>query len=156
MGGDDGSNMRSVKTDANGILKIRDEYPNNYQAIAPTLGTGSAAGVSVDIYRQLGNSFTIHPYGKSAIYINRVGATGSFMLYVMGSEDNINFYPVGSTSTWDGSAQDTLKTTVETQTLIIPLPQDVYFGRYCALWATETVDMVADSTMTIAHWGRLD
>lgn len=188
MGGTDGTTNRVVKLDPNGILRITEEYPAEYQTQTVPLWGDTAGLVINHAIRNLGISWTDYPFSRRCVQVTIHASTPAVNTYLLlyGSDDNALFYPVidkrnryglnrqavlgigtaanFATAWLDGAAaaRDTsdvgyvgwvidsamLSTATQT-TLRFNIPDDVYIGRYGALYIR------SDSTAASAH-GEVD
>lgn len=182
----DGTHLNIWKGDSNGIGRVTEEYPITSQFASTAVASTQPVYWCMfsTTLQPFGTAWTAYPYGQKTLYLTKTvtGASTatSVALYVFGSEDGANFYPVqvpkGLTTTanqgnWLSQFSDTAN--IDTLKIILPkrgrapssgagntittysytFPDWMYLGRYVQLYAT-TIDTVASSAVTLsARWG---
>lgn len=207
MGGSDGTSNRVVKLDPNGILRVTEEYPGEYQTQAQNVHSDSSIQVHHAL-RAFNTSWTDYPFARRCLEvgIKEPTATPQVMyLLLYGSNDNVNFYPVVAKSrrwglnsrvatmssagavayfgaaTVSGDSVTTsvpyvgaaradtadagyvgwlltpqMRTAGATTTILINVPDDVYVGRYGALYARTDSTTNAHARITsVTFYGRM-
>lgn len=166
INGWDGTAHRALKSDPSGILRTTEEYP--FQLQNEVFVAASAVAVTTGL-KQIGNGWSVSPFGDRVVRIRRVAtggnAVGSIHLHLFGSDDNVNFYPLGSAAAWrtgvlaDSAFVDTLTAMVPqgnaTLEMKLTLPSDiVYPGRYLAVWAQRDSVSGSAQALTVIFEGR--
>lgn len=157
------------KSDPNGILRTTEEYPPQLQ-----VETQANAAIAVTTgLKQIGDGWSCAPFKERVLRIRRAstGGTGaSFIhLYLFGSHDDVNYYPVSPVTAWkidlapgDTTAVDTLglsipagRNTSGVYEFKVTLPsQDFYPGAYMAIWARRDSSASSAATLTLTYEGR--
>lgn len=166
MGGTDGSTNRVARLDPNGILKVTEEYPAQYQTDRTTLCVSEAVTRGLKFL----GFWYCGPFAQRSLVVTRTGsgtAVDRLYLYLYGSDDNITYYPVMQDPAWsnDGVANapadtalcDTMRVTVPARmtTAKFTFPQHIYPGRYLAIYAVRESTSGTGQTVTITAEGRM-
>lgn len=167
----DGARWRSWKGTSEGVGVVKIDNLPNWQPSYSTMAT--VIGIHTGL-KQIGNSVTAYPYGMGSLEITRAATGGvgvdRLFLYIYGSENDTDFYPVlqlgdvtqsatTGKSLWAGdtTAVDTLMLEVPTKgpglTWVVPLPKQ-YFGKYLAVWARRDSTLTSAQTLTVKFRGR--
>ena len=164
-----GSTHKVLRSDASGILRVTEEYPYQLQTEVYVAGTNIPVHQGL---KQLGNGWAVHPNGDRVVKLRRTttGGTGSGVvrLFLYGSDDNVNFYPLMPASVWSAANAIGDSTRTDTLSCLIPsagtagvaefkitLPSsDVYPGRYLSLWGWRDSSASSVTTLSITFEGR--
>ena len=160
-----------TKVDASGIPRFTEEYPYQLQTEVYVAGTNIPVHQGL---KQLGNVWAVHPNGDRVVKLRRTttggAGAGVVRLFLFGSDDGVNSYPLMPASVWsaanaigDSTRTDTLSclipATSPTSTGVyefkITLPSaDVYPGRYLSLWGWRDSTNGSATTLSITFEGR--
>lgn len=155
LGAGDGTVNRELRTDPAGILRTTEEYPVQYQTFSLNVANTVVCTTTV---QQIGNSWEAHPWGRQVIKIEHADGNGECLVYLYGSDDDVNFDAVSPTwdENFDGiSAPDTLKYYLrDNDVLRIPLEPGMYLGRYGAIYGIKNGTSTNQLTITVE--GRMD
>ena len=156
-----GSTFKVLRSDASGILRTTEEYPEQLQNDR-FVASDTTNTVINGVLRPLGLGWSVSPFGSRTVLLTRVqkGTANTLKLYLFGSDDNVNYFPILSQDVWsytnnDSTKIDTLMATIPTQfsgsnsvrQFKIVLPEAVYPGRYLQIWATRTDSAYASNAM---------
>lgn len=152
--------------DASKVLRTTEEYPYQLQNdMYPAADTTTV--VFNGVIRPVGLAWSVSPFGARNVLVtlSRNGVATRLKLYLYGSDDGTTFFPVmAQTGVWtitdsDSNKADTLQAVIGTQQFPganggsntvrqfkLPLPEDVYYGRYVQIWAARF-----DSAFTAAQ-----
>ena len=155
-----GSTHKVLRSDADGILRVTEEYPWHLQNDAfPAADTTNM--VIANVLRPLGLGWSVSPFGSRSVLVTRVNSkeTRTLKMFLFGSDDNVNYYPILSDAAWsytnnDSAKIDTLGVTIPptfqaantVKQFKISLPENIYPGRYLQIWA-----QTHDSTVATAY-----
>lgn len=165
----DGSSHRVLRSDASGILRMTEEYPAQLQNERFLACDTTLTRVINGVLRPVGLAWSVSPFGSRSVLVTRVqkGTPNTLKLYLFGSDDNVNFYPLISQAAWttasapaghgDSTKVDTIGVTIPTlfagpntvRQFKIALPEAEYAGRYLQIWATRTDSAYASNSMPI-------
>ncbi len=165
-----GSTHKVLRSDADGILRVTEEYPWQLQNDAfPAADTTNM--VIATVLRPLGLGWSVSPFGSRSVSVTRVnaGAPRTVKLYLFGSDDNVNYFPIISQNAWSYANNDTAK--FDTLMVTIPptwqlsstvkqfklaLPEIEYPGRYLQIWAAsfDSVSVGSYCKMSLTYEGR--
>lgn len=160
----DGSTHHVLRSDASGILRTTEEYPYQLQNDRFIACDTTLTKVNYRVIRPLGLGWSVSPFGSRTVLVTKVqkGTPNALKLYLFGSDDNVNYYPIIAPGAW--SYVDTDSAKIDTLTLTIPasfqsantvrqfklpLPEDAYAGRYVQIWAQRTDSLYASNAMHI-------
>lgn len=165
IGGSDGTSWRVLKTDPSGVLRATEEYPREYQTTNTTIASGSPIHTG---YAQVGVSAMFYPWLIASLRVqlaqsNAGGSADTTHLYLMGSDDNVTYFPLVKTGA--NSKQVVTQDTVRfdfpgaantTRNWIIRLDDIPYPGRYLGVFAKadSTAASARTITATISLYGR--
>lgn len=169
VSGWDGTSHRVLRTDASGVLRIAEDYP--YQLQNDRFPAADTSNTVINgVLRPIGLGWSVSPFGARTVTVTRVqkGTANTLKLYLFGSDDNVNYYPIISSQAFvpfanagvavaDTIRVDTLMCTIPTQfsgsnsvrQFKIVLPEEVYPGRYLQIWATRTDSAYASNAMHV-------
>jgi hypothetical protein len=162
MGGDDGATMRSLKTRPDGTLIVTEDAPIPYQTETEVMATNVNVFTGI---RAIGNGATVYPFQKSTLLVTRTATGGASVdklyLYLFGSDNNVDFYPVLDAfkfAAFDSTAYDSLKFEVPSLfgTFKVDVPQEIYVGRYLAVYAKRDSGASTVQTLTLTLEKRMD
>ena len=166
MGGTDSTSNRVVKLDPNGILRTTEEYPYQYQTDRTSICTGDSVYLGLMYH----GSWYVAPFGMRSIIVNRTFKAGGtacdpVRVYIFGSDDAANFYPVMfappsiayTGDNRDTAYYDTLKFFVGSQknNLKFTLPSNVYTGRYVGIYTRRDSTGVSSVSISVIGEGRM-
>jgi hypothetical protein len=168
MGGTDGTTNRVIKLDSNGILRTTEEYPYQYQTETAVI----CGAKPVTRGLKFMGFWYCAPFGQRTLTVTRTipAATTNVdcvELYLFGGDDNLTFYPVIQSAAWsDGTTAgaadsllvDTLRVSLPSRatTVKLTLPDDVYVGRYLAIYAIRDSSAVLSAqNIAITAEGRM-
>lgn len=148
--------------DASGIIRSTEEYP--YQLQNDRFPAADTTNTVINgVLRPLGLGWSVSPFGARTVTVTRVqkGTPNTLRLYLFGSDDNVNYFPIIADNAWvaggDSTKIDTLECRIPTlfagpntvRQFKITLPETIYPGRYVQIWAMRTDSVFASNAMHV-------
>jgi hypothetical protein len=158
--------------DAEGNAFMRDANPSTEQPQLQIMATNFR--VMAGLVRMIGTSTSVSPYGYRALRIRRVTTGASSVpvvnLYLYGSHDDVTFFPLITKEMWVGGPNgtgfadtakvDTVRAQIPTagtggvSEFKVTMPEDLYPGRYLAVYATAESVATHSTVLTVTFEGR--